>query len=294
MQQLTPPEALLPMIQQAAWLMSSHPAIQSAWHGRTGLNESYAVNWPSQERLEVWRSGVGDSPILILDNIHVSNYAGVSWTEEEAISGGEEQHSLLDTNGYIVLDEGASVTQGFTYSFTKTTSLLEASKTALTVGVMGRLGNFSTPAAAELTHKVEQEFSKQIGQTTTETNSVSDTITISEAGKWDVQAVRGISRARRRVMSPPMIDCNITVLYGFGYKAYQRNLYFANIAEFNQSISGKAPDDVGRGPDFSFSEYARGIGQIGSELNPRLTTLDEVVEYSKVFSPTIRVVRVGD
>lgn len=305
---LNPPDALVPMARQAAWLMSRHPLVAGPWCGETGLDEIFDMGWPDQNTVLVRRSSCRGGPytLIAFENLRLTgDIDDLSWTTEERISSGSEEHSLLNTDGLIRLAEGADLQLPFSYTFTKAESLLEASKTAVSNDLNLRLGAFASPAAATFTSKVELEYSKQFGDTKTESNTVGDTLTLKGPGAFDVVATRSIERVRRRIHGRPRIQCSIRVY--LDYVERGANFSFPDIESFNDAIAGRAPDNVGdfsvvtvntdpnRSPYWApFAKWVREKGQLGMELDPHLPAMDTQVEYSPTYSPHIEVRRVDD
>lgn len=289
------PDAMAGQITQAAWLISRHPTFGVAWGGNTGVNERFKTNWPNESTIEIFRDAARyDSPIMRFVNIHVSGIGNIEWSPENVISDSKETHNLpiQGDSGKAILPKGAQISRHFSYTFSKTQSLLDATQNTIKEEINAKVGSGSAPASASLDLSVQQQYTETFGHTETETTTVGDDLTLTGPGTFEVQASRGIKRVRRRINSPMVGNWGIIAYY------YGHAMQINDVDTFNEMIEGRAPDNVGVFPDtlggetgYSFAQWARSIGQLGSDISRNIDNLDEFVEYSPTYDETIQVVR---
>lgn len=288
------PQALQAQITQAMWLVSRHPAFAVAWGGNTGVNEKYRTDWPDESTIRIFREGSYDNPCMVFANIHFPGINNIQWTEEEIISDGSESHDLAiqGDSTEAELPSGASISKHFSYTFEKTTSLLDATQNSIKEGINARLGGASAPAGAGLDLTITQQYTKTFGSTERESTTVGDDLTLTGPGTFKVQASRGIRKARRRVNAPLLGDWSILSYY------YGHEMRVDGLDDFNLMIEGRAPDNIGILPDTlgnaynpSFSAWVRSIGQLGGTLSHTVDHLDEAVEYATTYNTKIQVTK---
>ena len=289
------PDAMAAQITQACWLISRHPTFGVAWGSPTGVHERFKTNWPNENTIEIFRDSARyDSPIMRFVNIHVSGIGDIVWSPENVLSDGKETHDLPIQGGSTkaILPKGASISQHFSYTFSKTQSLLDATQNTIKEEINAKVGTSTAPVSASIDLSVQQQYTTTFGHTETETTTVGDDLTLTGPGIFKVQASRGIKRARRRINSPMVGNWGIIAYY------YGHALELPDVDTFNEMIEGRAPDNVGVFPDtlggetgYSFAQWARSIGQLGSDISRNIDNLDEFVEYSPTYDATIQVIK---
>ena len=286
------PNALAPQISQAMWLVGRHPAFAVAWGGNPGVHETYTTDWPDEGTIRIFRHGSYDNPCMIFFNIHSPGLGDINWTPEEILSDGNESHDLAiqGDSTEAELPAGASISKHFSYTFAKTQSLLDATQNTIKEELSARLGGSSQPVGAGVQLDVTQQYTKTFGTSETESTTVGDDLTLTGPGTFKVEASRGIRKARRRVNAPVKGDWGIAAFY------YGHQMTIGGLADFNDMISGRAPDNVGVLPDTlggaynpSFSAWVRSIGQLGSPVDPKLYNLDQLVQYITTYDTKIQV-----
>lgn len=196
--------------------------------------------WPSPKDVGY---NFGHANIELL-GVHVRDFGPIDWSEEHVIRTRRESEIVAT----IHLQEGESFQRNISHTFAHATSLEESTATNLESEIEAHLGSYETPAGFSVKQKVGFEFGKKFGSETRESDTISDTLTLTGPLQRKYMAYRDSVVAQRTTRCQPLFDYRIRwVSSGQASGGTATEVVeWADKAEFLRFIRGLADDSVGQ------------------------------------------------
>ena len=278
-----------PLIQPGERLVYEWDQESTVYYARTG--QSFADHGIEYD---VQHDKIGTYPRLVLENIHVPEWGNIDWGEPEELAPPTKE---TRTSQQVTLYPGDNTTLRISDTFSKTTTLLEASKTAIEEAIKLRLGNLYAPVGGELSTTVTEEYSRSFSEAEQESQVIDSTVevvnTTDKPFRVHLEATRRIARERRH--------CAIAANFDYGIKFFPlrdrlsgRPFTWGSKSQFLSSMKGLEPDSVAQHPNphlGSFSAWSREHPQPGAAIDPRNLRIEWAVEYSRAVDTSVEQVR---
>ena len=207
------------------------------WLFGSGPARIFPYEWPSNNAVTYGLPDGGAQ--LLLTDIKVVDFGPIVWSNERQIKRNREEHVL----SVLKLIAGQTVSDKFEWTFSKTKSLQEVSKTGFEQAIEAHVGNLESPAGASITAKFEQEFSTAIGSSDTTSNTISRVIESIGPLHAEVVATRDSVAAERTTHCQPQFD--YAIAWQRGWQGGTSRVSWASKEEFLRFIRGSAADDIG-------------------------------------------------
>ena len=305
-------EALMPEAERIIQLMynSDHPAVR--WPNNPPYirpNEVLTSIWPQEDMVAYARSQqsfidhgiardldnykMGTYPRLELRNIHIPQWDGIDWGQAEDISPPTRE---TRTSQSVELFKGDISTLTISDTFSSTTSLLDAARTAVEEAVKVRLGSLSTPVGAELGTTITEEYTKTFGHTEEDSQSINSTVNVTNTDKEPVrihlEATRKVASEHRHCAIKADFDYSI-YFYPF-YTTHIDPFVWGSKEQFINCFMGEEPDNVASQSDPrwpSFGEWCRERPQPNAGFDKLNMPVHWEVEYSRALETEVEQVR---
>lgn len=199
----------------------------------------YEYQWPEPNTI---RYHVGGAYWIVLHNVHVARYGEIQW--QDAVQVGGEHVDIINEKNITIPNEEGTYTSTFSATFTETRSLEDASKQGFISEAMAKLGGISSPVQASLNQKVEIEFRKSFGSTSTEQLVFSDEIVLPTPLDITIRGERRRITEQRRTRSQPEFEYGIAFRGEFNDGGWWE-VGFKSRDEYFSFIRGEADDSVG-------------------------------------------------
>ena len=300
------PVALMGEVQGIDQLMRNAQYLKTInWWREDPAPSVYDHQWPQADTI---RYHVGGAWWIVLHNVHVSEYGAIEWQDAVQV-GGEHVDIVNEKHVEIPVDEG-TYRSTYSASFTETKSLQDATKNGFISEAMGKLGGISSPVQASLNQKVELEFSKSFGSTSSESLTFSDEIVLPTPLDITLRGERRRITEQRRTRSQPHFE------YGIAFRGEFNNggwweVGFLSKDEFLSFIRGQADDSigvrrqgggsvksvwsneqipVGDGPSTPQAPFFRAHPQSGASIGHSAQSLEWTATYDNVHKSGIKVI----
>ena len=278
-----------PLIQPGERLVYEWDKEGTVYYARSG--QSFADHGIEYD---VQRDKIGTYPRLVMENIHVPEWAGVDWGQAEELAPPTKE---TRTSQAVTLYPGDHTDLRISDTFSKTTTLLEASKTAIEEAIKLRLGNLYAPVGGELSTTVTEEYSRSFSDSEQESQVIDSTVeVVNETDKpfrVHLEATRRIAKERRHCAIKANFDYSVK-FFPLRDRLQGRPFVWGSKSQFLSSMRGLEPDSVANHPNprlGSFSAWCRERPQPGAAIDPLNIRIEWAVEYSRAIDTSVEQVR---
>ena len=254
----------------------------SPWYGAGNARSDYPVEWPQANNVQYH---VGGPVILELFDIRVVDYGPIAWSRENVVRTERES----DVVATVRLQEGETDVRRIEHTFSKAKSLEESTLLGFETEAEAHLGSYESPAGASLKEKVTNEYASKFGTSTTETDTFSDTLTLTGPLHRRYTAYRDSVIAQRDISCRPILDHGIKIVSRFPDTRQWKQVIFKDRDEFLRFIRGEADDSIGvfeigfegGGPSerTAMAPFFRAHPQPGAAFDNTIPSLEWVGEY---------------
>ena len=181
------------------------------------------------------------------------------------------------------------------HTFSKTTSLQEAFKVGAELAVKTYFkGSYAgIEGGAEVSAKLTAEYSRQWGNTETQSDTVTRHISLPEdfEGKVNYEAVRSVDKVQRKITADSNLDYKIEFVSG--PKPEPVHWIWEGLDEFLQVIQGRASTTHAGYYQFTSPHTFRDVQILDDLVTSGKQSVEFLVDYDNVQSQEIRIVK-GD